>query len=304
MKNFLISAICVVMASCADRSVVYTPEHWPEKIRGSIFRPKTDKPAPAVLLIHGGVKLGQDGRWVMNHTAEKLRKRGYYVFSITYRSLSESTYPSQLRDVRMALKWMYENAEAEGINQDRLAVFGYSAGGYLGALAALDKREGDFGVKAIVAGGTPTFPIHARRRQPGLECSPGTCVLWDAGYAKKFPDLPFHQAAWLLTRCISRPGPGELDICLDLGHKAVASEMPPPRVIFPAMPKAKAIMHNEEHLVLRTALARGVHPGAVFYGIPWHVCPTVALHSECHVIRSRRAVDIWPIVARARRITI
>lgn len=163
MKNFLISAICVVMASCADRSVVYTPEHWPEKIRGSIFRPKTDKPAPAVLLIHGGVKLGQDGRWVMNHTAEKLRKRGYYVFSITYRSLSESTYPSQLRDVRMALKWMYENAEAEGINQDRLAVFGYSAGGYLGALAALDKREGDFGVKAIVAGGTPTdLTVYAR----------------------------------------------------------------------------------------------------------------------------------------------
>lgn len=156
----------------------------------------------------------------------------------------------------------------------------------------------------IVAGGTPTFPVHARRRTRGLECSPGTCVLWDAGYAKKFPDFPFRHAAWLLTRVISRPmsdGPG---LCLDLGHKAVASEMPHPRVIFPGIPSARAVMHNEEHLVLTTALAGSVSPGQVFYGIPWHVCPTVALHSECHVVRDRRAVEVWPIVARARRITI
>jgi enamine deaminase RidA (YjgF/YER057c/UK114 family) len=36
-------------------------------------------------------------------------------------------------------------------------------------------------VPRMVVGGTPTFPFHARRT--GVECSPGTCVLWDAGYA-------------------------------------------------------------------------------------------------------------------------
>ena len=156
----------------------------------------------------------------------------------------------------------------------------------------------------IVAGGTPTFPNHARRRRPGIECSPGTCLLWDAGYANKFPDLPFCHAARLLTRVISRPMSTGVGLCLDLGHKAVASEMPHPRVLFPEMPNARAIMHNEEHLVLRTGSAGSVRPGCVFYGIPWHVCPTVALHSECHVVRGRRAVEVWPIVARARRITI
>lgn len=171
------------------------------------------------------------------------------------------------------------------------------------SLAAL-KAAGCPAPVRIVAGGTPTFAIHARRRQPGLECSPGTCVLWDAGYGKKFPDLPFRHAAWLLTRCISRPISRGIDLCLDLGHKAVASEMPHPRVVFPEMPRAEALMHNEEHLVLRTALARSVAPGRAFYGIPWHVCPTVALHAECHVVRDGRAVDVWPIVARSRRITI
>ena len=151
----------------------------------------------------------------------------------------------------------------------------------------------------LVAGGTPTFPIHALR--PGVECSPGTCVLWDAGYAKKLPDMDFLPAAWLLTRVISRPLPDQ--VCLDLGHKAVASEMLPPRVIFPALPDALMVGHSEEHLVMETG---GPEPavGTVFYGIPWHVCPTVALHSECHVVRGGEVVDLWPVTARARRLEV
>jgi len=152
----------------------------------------------------------------------------------------------------------------------------------------------------LVAGGTPTFPVHAKR--PDAECSPGTCVLWDAGYAKKLPDLKFQHAAWLLTRVISRPAPNR--ICLDLGHKSVASEMPHPRVIFPALPDAVPVIHNEEHLVLETPAADALPVGSVLYGIPWHVCPTVALHSECHAVRDRRAIDVWPVTARARRISV
>lgn len=154
--------------------------------------------------------------------------------------------------------------------------------------------------RRLVAGGTPTFPMHAQRQ--GVECSPGTCVLWDAGYAKNLPDMTFIQAAWLLTRVISRPVANR--ICLDLGHKSVASEMPHPRVVFPALPDAVAVMHNEEHLVLQTPNAARFPVGSVLYAIPWHICPTVSLHSECQVVRGRRAVERWPVTARARRITI
>src|SRR4030095_3457081 len=81
-------------------------------------------------------------------------------------------------------------------------------------------------VPRIVAGGSPTFPIHARRA--GVECSPRTCVFWDAGYTFKLPHCDFLPAALLLTRVISKPATNRL--CLDLGHKAVASQMPhPPR---------------------------------------------------------------------------
>ena len=161
------------------------------------------------------------------------------------------------------------------------------------------EREG-FPVPRIIAGGTPTFAIHAAH--PEVECSPGTAVLWDAGYSAKVPDLPFQPAAVLLTRVVSKPGGSR--ICLDLGHKAVASEMPPPRAIFPALPDARAIAHSEEHLVIESARAGELPIGMVLYAIPWHVCPTVALHSEAWIVKGGRAEERWPIVARARRLTV
>lgn len=152
----------------------------------------------------------------------------------------------------------------------------------------------------VVAGGTPTFPMHARRVE--VECSPGTCIFWDAGYSAAMPDLAFEVAAVLLARIISKPG--EDRICLDLGHKAVASEMQPPRVVFPELPDAVAVAHNEEHLVLKTTKAKSCALGDVVYGIPWHICPTVALHQEVWVAEAGMARTRWAVVARSRRITI
>jgi D-serine deaminase-like pyridoxal phosphate-dependent protein len=167
------------------------------------------------------------------------------------------------------------------------------------ALRAELRQEGMF-VPRVVCGGTPTFPLHARRE--GVECSPGTCVLWDAGYGTKLPDLEFLNAAVLFTRVISRPVSNRL--CLDLGHKAVASEMPHPRVLFPALPDAKAVGHNEEHLILETEHAADFPVGSALYGLPWHICPTVALHDRVQVVKGGRVTEDWAVTARARRLSI
>ena len=178
-------------------------------------------------------------------------------------------------------------------------------------------------VPRVVAGGSPTFPVHARRS--GVELSPGTTVLWDAGYASQLPDLAFLPAAVLLTRVVSKPGGNR--VTLDLGHKAVASEGPHPRVALIApdgLPSAPAgsplgavsaalglplldvtfVGHSEEHLVLETSAAPHLTVGDAIYGIPWHVCPTVALHAEAVVIRGHAAADRWPIRARDRRLSV
>ena len=155
-------------------------------------------------------------------------------------------------------------------------------------------------VPNFIASGTPTFGIHAKRGS--YECSPGTCVLWDWGYGTKHPDLDFLHAALVLTRVISKPAAGR--ITCDLGHKAIAAENPHPRVHFLNLPECKAVMHSEEHLVLETPRAAEFAIGDALYGVPWHICPTVALHSYANIVRDGRVVEQWKVAGRERVITI
>jgi D-serine deaminase-like pyridoxal phosphate-dependent protein len=164
------------------------------------------------------------------------------------------------------------------------------------------QREG-LPVPRIVAGGTGSFPIFARFDDPALELSPGTIVFHDAGYSETFPDLNFTPAVLLLTRVISRPTPTR--VTLDLGYKAVASDPPAGnRVFFPDLPDAKAVLQNEEHLVLETSRAAEFSPGDELFAIPRHICPTSALHKEAYVVSGGRLAERWEVTARDRWLTI
>lgn len=153
----------------------------------------------------------------------------------------------------------------------------------------------------IVAGGTPTFPVHAGSPEVA-ECSPGTCVLHDASYGTKFPDLPFTPAALILTRVVSRPRPDR--ICLDVGYKAVAADPQGDRVTVLGVPDAVVGPQSEEHLVVDTPHARELPPGTPVLAIPTHICPTCALYSHAVVIENGNAVDRWPVEARDRSIGV
>lgn len=155
-------------------------------------------------------------------------------------------------------------------------------------------------VPAVVGCGTVSSRYLAGRHD--IEVSAGTSVLWDAGQPQFTPPMEVDNAAVLIARVISRPTADYL--CIDLGYKAVASEMPHPRVTFFGLEDAKAISHSEEHLVLQIDRASQYPVGTVLYGIPTHICPTVALYSDVWCVRDRRAVEAWPVVARTRRITI
>ncbi len=163
-----------------------------------------------------------------------------------------------------------------------------------------DLQGEGIGPVKVVAGGTPTFPIHAVRK--GVELSPGTTLLWDWGYGISFTDLPFLHAAVLLMRIVSIPAKEML--CLDLGHKAVASEMPQPRVKILGLKNYSISNHNEEHMVIRTKEADNHKTGEHLYGIPWHICPTVDRHDAVTVVNDHKAEGQWNIEARKRKITI
>ncbi|WP_143304904.1 D-TA family PLP-dependent enzyme [Chitinophaga vietnamensis] len=169
-------------------------------------------------------------------------------------------------------------------------------------VAALRQQILDSGLPqpVIVAGGSPTFPIHGKR--PHIECSPGTFIFWDWGYGRNLPEQPFQWAALLLTRVISIID--ENLLCVDLGHKSVAAENPQPRVFFLNAPTAQPISQSEEHLVLKVADTAQYPVGTVLYGVPLHICPTVALYEKAYVVENNTANTSWRIIARDRQIFV
>jgi D-serine deaminase-like pyridoxal phosphate-dependent protein len=158
-------------------------------------------------------------------------------------------------------------------------------------------------VPRFVLGGTPTFPMHARRTEPGVECSPGTMVLHDFGYGTRFRDVSgFTPAAVVFTRVVSRPTPNR--VTLDLGTKAVASDPPAgQRCQVLELPEAVGVGHNEEHLIVETPNAGRFKPGDGCYAIPAHICPTVALYPRALTVEDGRVTGAWPIAARDRLAT-
>lgn len=170
-------------------------------------------------------------------------------------------------------------------------------------VAALAQAITDKGLPApkIVAGGTPTFPIHAQRN--GVECSPGTFAFWDWGYQQHLPDQTYNYAALVMTRVVSHPAEGLL--CLDLGHKSIAAENPlPNRVHFLNAPEASPVSQSEEHLVIKVADTAAYPVGTVLYGVPYHICPTVALYDKAYIIAHHSGESQWQVIARNRTILI
>ncbi|MDN3689743.1 D-TA family PLP-dependent enzyme [Cyclobacterium jeungdonense] len=151
----------------------------------------------------------------------------------------------------------------------------------------------------IIAGGTTTFPIHAARER--VTCGPGTFIYWDDGYGFGLPEQEFQRAALVMSRVISLPA--ENLVCVDLGHKAIASENPiENRVRFLNATDLTPISQSEEHLVLQTSPDHSYRIGDVLYGVPYHICPTVALHQEAVVVENGEQVAVWKTISRDRRI--
>jgi D-serine deaminase-like pyridoxal phosphate-dependent protein len=151
----------------------------------------------------------------------------------------------------------------------------------------------------IIAGGSPTFSIHSKRKN--IECSPGTFIYWDAGYAELCPEQLFLPAALLITRVISLPSRGR--VCTDLGHKSVAAENEiSKRIVFLNAPGITVLSQSEEHLIFETKPDHQYQPGDVLYGIPYHICPSVALYERVITIEQGRISGEWKNVARDRKI--
>ena len=156
----------------------------------------------------------------------------------------------------------------------------------------------------LILGGSPSFPCHALLRDRYF--SPGTSFINDYVYYRNYPDIACPPAAAVLTRVISRPGPGLFT--LDAGTKAVSPDklMEDRGYIVGLGNSVRPLRQNEEHWVWEVVDSNTPIPeiGDAFYVVPGHICPTTALYDHVEVIEDGRHVGQWDVTARNRKITI
>ena len=142
------------------RCDVYVPPGKPDRAR-------------AVILMHGGAwRMGE--RSQLRGYGILLGRRGYVCIAPEYRLTPESPWPAQIHDVKAAIRWVRANADLLGVDADRIAIEGNSAGAHLALLAAgtvgVEPFEGNGGnpgvsteVSAVVGIYSPTLFSHGRR---------------------------------------------------------------------------------------------------------------------------------------------
>lgn len=97
-----------------------------------LFVPKSDKPLPLIIWVHGGgwSAGSKDG----NNPALRFLESGYAVAAINYRLSQHAVFPAQIHDCKDAVRFLRAGAKAYNLNPDRFGAWGSSAGGHLVAL--------------------------------------------------------------------------------------------------------------------------------------------------------------------------
>ncbi len=131
------------------------PEGAPQ-VRVRIFRPAAGaKDLPGLCYMHGGGYIVGTPEAEDDPVCHIVREVGCVAISVDYRLAPEHKAPAAVEDCYAALKWMYANAVALGIDARRIAIGGRSAGGGLAAGLALLARDR----KAINPAVKPVFQM-------------------------------------------------------------------------------------------------------------------------------------------------
>lgn len=144
----LLSVLCVGLAGCGPKpgtasqpvqvrqNLVYGRSNDGQPLTEDVYAPKKrTKPAPLVFVIHGGGFTSGDKQGTAAY-ASALAAAGFVTVNVNY-SLTSPGYPEQVQEIQRAIRWNIARAGELGGDPRRVGILGFSAGGYLGAMASL-----------------------------------------------------------------------------------------------------------------------------------------------------------------------
>lgn len=106
-----------------------------------LINAKPGQARPAILHMHGGGYVMGSAEASIGEVQTLCKALGCAAVTVEYRLAPETTYAGSLEDNYAALKWLYGNAGALGVDPKRIAVMGESAGGGHAALLAIAARD-------------------------------------------------------------------------------------------------------------------------------------------------------------------
>lgn len=111
-------------------------------VRVIIFTPTSvTEPRPGYFHVHGGGMVMRSADMSNAENAVLAAELGCTVVSVDYRLAPEATHPGPVEDCYAALKWMHEHAHELGVDPEKIAIGGESAGGGIAAGLALLVRD-------------------------------------------------------------------------------------------------------------------------------------------------------------------
>jgi acetyl esterase/lipase len=147
-----------------------------------VYKPAGDK-LPVVVLVHGGGwKSGYRSEFVP--MAVRLAQRGFAAVTVSYRLSGEALYPAAVQDVQAAVRWVRAHAAEYGLDPQRIALAGGSAGGQIASLAGVTASD----VRAIISiDGLSDFTSElALKYEDDAKKTPSSAGGWFGGrYAEK-----------------------------------------------------------------------------------------------------------------------
>ncbi len=120
------------------RKRVSYASHDGVELQGDLYLPAGPGPFPALVNVHGGY-WRRGNRETFDEWGHYLAERGYAGFTISYRTTKpgQKMYPQAVHDVRAAVQFLRARAAEFGVDPERLALWGNSAGAHLAAMVAL-----------------------------------------------------------------------------------------------------------------------------------------------------------------------
>jgi acetyl esterase/lipase len=126
-------------------------------------------PLPGIVFVHGG-GWSSGVRANFAPMAIRMAARGYAAATISYRLSPEAQYPAAIHDAKAAVRWMRAHAAAYGIDPERIAIAGGSAGGQIASLTGVTNGLDQFdpGAKGDTNAGAVSSAVQAIVNIDGL----------------------------------------------------------------------------------------------------------------------------------------